>query len=132
MAGHRLKLLHNYVSLGAAALISEAAACARKSGIADEVLVDCLRRGGGHGAALDRIAPYLLDGAVDQMRFSLSNSLKDLSYYNAMAEELGTASAIARAVRDSASDLVQAGHGDEMVPRQVDLLDATTGRREPG
>src|SRR5690606_6480879 len=31
-AGHQMKLLHNYVSLGFAAVLAEAAACARQSG----------------------------------------------------------------------------------------------------
>ncbi|WBU59903.1 NAD(P)-dependent oxidoreductase [Paracoccus albus] len=121
-SGHRLKLLHNFVSLGSVSLIAEAAACARASGISDEVLVDCLRRGGGYGAGLDRMAPFLLDGQVDQLRFSVSNSLKDLSYYNAMAEEVGTPHLIAAAVRQIMDNLVNAGHGQEMLPRQVDLM----------
>ena len=121
-AGHRLKLLHNFVSLGSVTLIAEAAACARKAGIPDTVLVDCLGRGGGYGAGLDRMAPFLLEGAVDQLRFSLANSLKDLSYYNAMADEVGTPHPIAEAVRQIMDRLVEAGHGEEMLPRQVDLL----------
>ncbi|MFP5475730.1 MAG: NAD(P)-dependent oxidoreductase, partial [Gammaproteobacteria bacterium] len=32
-AGHSMKLLHNYVSLGMVALLAEAAACARRSGV---------------------------------------------------------------------------------------------------
>ena len=31
-AGHSMKLLHNYVSLGMVTLLSEAAACGRRSG----------------------------------------------------------------------------------------------------
>lgn len=121
-AGHRLKLLHNFVSLGSATLISEAAACARACGISDTVFVDCLRRGGGHGAALERIAPFLLDGAVDQMRFTVSNGLKDLSYYNAMAEEVRSTHMIAAAVRDTLSGLKDAGYGDVFLPEQAALM----------
>lgn len=121
-AGHRLKLLHNFVSLGAVSLLAEAAACARAAGIDDAVLVDCLGRGGGYGAGLDRMAPFLLEGRTDQLRFTLSNGLKDLSYYNAMAGELGAPHLIAGAVRRIMADLVAAGHGGEMLPRQVELM----------
>lgn len=118
-AGHRLKLLHNFVSLGTVTLISEAAACARRAGIADSVLVDCLRRGGGHGAALDRLAPYLLEGETAQMRFTVNNGLKDLTYYNHMAAEVQTSHAIAEAVRQTMARLSEAGHGEAMLPEQV-------------
>lgn len=120
--GHRLKLLHNFVSLGSVTLIAEAAACARAAGIPDTVLIDCLKRGGGYGAGLDRMAPFLLDQSVDQLRFSISNSLKDLTYFNAMAEEVGTPHLIAEAVGKIMGDLVDLGHGEEMLPRQVDLM----------
>jgi 3-hydroxyisobutyrate dehydrogenase-like beta-hydroxyacid dehydrogenase len=36
-AGHSMKLLHNYVSLGTVALLAEAAACAQRNGVAPEV-----------------------------------------------------------------------------------------------
>ena len=54
-AGHQMKLLHNYVSLGSVALLSEAAACAQRAGVNAQTFVDVLSLGGGWGAALDRI-----------------------------------------------------------------------------
>ena len=121
-AGHRLKLLHNFVSLGTVTLIAEAAACGRAAGIPDDVFVDCLRRGGGHGAALDRLAPFLLEGEVDQMRFTVNNTLKDLSYYNAMAEEVDSSRRVAGAVKETIEMLKAAGFGDCFLPEQPELL----------
>jgi len=97
-AGHRMKLLHNYVSLGFVALLSEAAAAAQRSGIAPEVFVDILGKGGGGGVALERVKPYLLSGDVSSLRFAMSNAQKDLGYYRTMAGDLGAADAIAEAV----------------------------------
>src|SRR3954465_1882866 len=54
-AGHRMKLLHNYVSLGSVALLPEPAACARRAGLDPEIFVDVLAKGGGAGAALNRL-----------------------------------------------------------------------------
>lgn len=115
-AGHTLKLLHNYVSLGTVTLIAEAAASAGRAGIAPEVLVDVLRKGGGHGAALDRLSPYLLAGDSSPMRFSIANARKDLSYYVAMAETLGAAHAVADGVLADLDGLVEAGHGTDHLP----------------
>ena len=48
-SGHKLKLLHNYVSLGFSAVLAEAAACANRGGIAPAIFTDVLARGGGAG-----------------------------------------------------------------------------------
>ncbi|KMO13587.1 NAD(P)-dependent oxidoreductase [Methylobacterium platani] len=118
-AGHTLKLLHNFVSLGSVALIAEAAAAAGRAGIAPEILVDVLRKGGGHGAALDRLSPYLLSGDSSPMRFSIANARKDLSYYVAMAEGLGAERAVAEGVFSDLDRLVAAGHGGDHLPLLV-------------
>lgn len=97
-AGHGMKLLHNYVSLGTVALISEAAACARRQGVAPEVFVEVLARGGGGGTALERLRPWLLAGDPSGLKFSISNAGKDLGYYRAMAADAGAARGIAEAV----------------------------------
>ena len=52
-----MKLLHNYVSLGVIALLSEAAACALRADIDPAVFADVLGKGGGGGVALERLKP---------------------------------------------------------------------------
>jgi 3-hydroxyisobutyrate dehydrogenase-like beta-hydroxyacid dehydrogenase len=97
-AGHGMKLLHNYVSLGMVALISEAAACAGAQGVSPEVFVDVLAKGGGGGTALERVKPFLLAQDPSGLRFSIANACKDLGYYNTMAADSGAAKDIAAAV----------------------------------
>lgn len=108
-AGHKLKLLHNFVSLGSVALIGEAAACAARAGIAPEVLVDVLQRGGGHGAALDRIAPFLLKGDVSKMKFTVANARKDLDYYLYLAADSGAEHDVAAGILHALNALVVGG-----------------------
>jgi 3-hydroxyisobutyrate dehydrogenase-like beta-hydroxyacid dehydrogenase len=105
-AGHSMKLLHNYVSLGMVALLSEAAACAQRSGVEAQAFVDVLARGGGGGIALERVKPYLLADDPSGLRFSLANARKDLEYYEKMASEAGSAKEIADAVLST----LQAAH----------------------
>ena len=111
-AGHTLKLLHNYVSIGCATLIGEAAACARRAGIRDATFVDVLARGGGHGAALDRVAPFLLSGDGSGMRFSVANAAKDLAYYLRLSQDVGAANLAAGGVGAALEALAQAGFAD--------------------
>ncbi len=97
-AGHSMKLLHNYVSVGMVALLAEAAACSTRSGVSPEVFVDVLAKGGGGGIALERIKPFLLAGDVSNFRFSLANAKKDLGYYGEMAAQAHAAHTLADAV----------------------------------
>ena len=93
-----MELLHNYVSLGFIALLSEAAACAQRAGVAGEVFVDVLAKGGGGSVALERLKPYLVQRDPSSLRFAMSNAQKDLSYYQAMARDTGAVAEIADAV----------------------------------
>lgn len=111
-SGHKLKLLHNFVSLGFVTLLGEAAACAQQGGISAEVLVDVLSKGGGYGAALERVSPFLLEGDASRMKFAVTNAHKDLSYYNTMAQDQGSAHHIAAGVKAAMASIVDAGQGD--------------------
>ncbi|NIJ60093.1 3-hydroxyisobutyrate dehydrogenase-like beta-hydroxyacid dehydrogenase [Pseudochelatococcus lubricantis] len=108
-SGHKLKLLHNFVSLGFVTLLGEAAACAQTGGISPEVFVDVLRKGGGHGAALERVAPFILEGDPSRQKFAVSNAQKDLGYYVKMAGDLHAADAIASGVLSALDALVEHG-----------------------
>jgi len=121
-AGHRMKLLHNYVSLGFVTLLAEAAACALRAGVAPEVFVDVLAKGGGGGAALERLRPYITAQDASGLRFSMSNALKDLGYYNAMAEDTGAARQIAAAVQATLEHGVGAAGPDTLLPQIVSVL----------
>lgn len=121
-AGHRMKLLHNYVSLGSVALIAEAAACAERAGVAPEVFVEVLGKGGGGGTALERLKPVLLAKDPSGLRFAMSNALKDLGYYTTMAADSGSARTIAEGVRQTFERATQEGGAQALVPELVALL----------
>ncbi len=121
-SGHSMKLLHNYVSLGSVALIAEAAACARRNGVAPEVFVDVLAKGGGGGIALERLKPYLLAQDTSGLRFSIANACKDMGYYETMASDAQAHLAIAAAVLATLQG-AQAGAAPEaLLPELVSLL----------
>ena len=121
-AGHRMKLLHNYVSLGFVGLLAEAAACAERSGVAPEVLVDVLAKGGGGGLALERMKPYILSRDPSGLRFFMSNAAKDMGYYTAMAGDIGAARAIAEGIHETYERALREGDPQALVPELVSLL----------
>lgn len=120
--GHRMKLLHNFVSLGTVTLIAEAAACAERAGVAADVFVDVLTAGGGSGAALDRLRPYILAGDASGLQFAMSNAVKDLTYYARMAAGTDARHAVADAVAATLREAVAEGGPGAMVPELVSIL----------
>jgi 3-hydroxyisobutyrate dehydrogenase-like beta-hydroxyacid dehydrogenase len=128
-AGHSMKLLHNYVSLGTVALLCEAAACAAQHGVAPEVFVDVLAKGGGGGIALERMKPWLLDRDATGLRFSIANACKDLGYYNTMASDGGAARDIAAAVLSTLQGALQRAEPGAFMPELADMLAATRPAR---
>ena len=133
-AGHALKLLHNFVSLGTVTLISEAFACANASGVSADILVDVLRTGGGHGAALDRLAPFVLDGDTSRLRFSVANARKDLDYYVTLAQHAGALHGVADGVLDALASMETAGMAARYMAEAPDALAdlARSGKDDPG
>ena len=104
-SGHGLKLIHNYVSLGFAAILSEAAAAARSEAINTDILIDVLEAGGGKSVVLERFRPYLQDGDTSGLRFSLANAAKDIGYFNIANQSSHMASALHTLFKNAAADL---------------------------
>jgi 3-hydroxyisobutyrate dehydrogenase len=121
-SGHKLKLLHNFVSLGFAALLAEAAACAARSGVEAGVFLDVLEKGAGDGVVFKRLKPFIQSGDPSGLRFTIVNALKDLGYYNTMAGDAAAPHEIAEAVRHTYDAATQGGHGQQLVPELVAVL----------
>ncbi|MCW8836781.1 MAG: NAD(P)-dependent oxidoreductase [Rhodospirillales bacterium] len=121
-AGHRLKLLHNYVSLGNAALLAEAVCCAGKGGVDLGTLLEVLRTGGGDSVALKRLSPYVMERDDTAMLFSIANAAKDIDYYLDMAARLDVPSSIASATGATFTLARDEGRGGDPVPRLVDAM----------
>ena len=121
-AGHRMKLLHNYVSLGMVTLLAEAAACAQRSDVDAQTFVEVLTMGGGWGAALERLKPYLLEGDNSGLRFSMANALKDLTYYNAMAQDAHADHTVAAAVKRTLEMACQEVDPQTLLPEIVPVI----------
>ncbi len=120
--GHRMKLLHNFVSVGFMSLLAEAAAQAADAGVDPQVFADVLAKGGGASAALTRMAPFMLAGDTSGIPFSISNAQKDIGYYRAMAEAAGATRAIADGVYATLSGAIQAGEGQTFMPELIRIL----------
>ncbi len=121
-AGHTLKLLHNFVSLGFSAVLAEAAACADRAGIDAGVFVEVLAKGGGNSVVLDRLRPYIEARDASAFRFTIANALKDMTYYRSMAAEMDAAHGTAEAIRQLYAFADEQGGRHATVPEMITLL----------
>ncbi|WP_111413681.1 NAD(P)-dependent oxidoreductase [Billgrantia lactosivorans] len=121
-SGHKMKLLHNFVSIGFSTVLAEAAACAEQGGIEADVLVDVLAQGGGAGTVLERLRPYILSRDDSGFRFSIANAHKDIGYYLAMAKDTSATQVAAAGIYQVLDDADSAGHAQSTVPELVSIL----------
>jgi 3-hydroxyisobutyrate dehydrogenase-like beta-hydroxyacid dehydrogenase len=121
-SGHRMKLLHNYISLGTLALLAEAYTCAGKAGIDRKVLTEVLATGGGDSVVLKRLMTFLDSGEPGSMLFSLINAGKDLRYFTHMAEELQVGAFVGEAVHQTFLTAANVGGGEKMIPELLNIM----------
>ena len=105
--GHRMKLLHNYVSIGHMTLLAEAAAQAADANIDPHIFVDVLTKGGGAGAALDRLKDCILTGETSDVPFAIGNAVKDIDYYREMVGDTSASRFVADGVSSAISAVAQ-------------------------
>jgi len=121
-SGHQLKLLHNFVALGFAAVLAEAAAAARRADVPAPLFVDVVGKGGGGGVILERLKGFILADDPSAFTFTVSNALKDLTYYTALTENLGAASGLAQAAQALYATAVEQGHAARAIPEMIGFL----------
>lgn len=127
--GHRMKLINNFLSLGYAALYSEALALAAKVGISVETY-DSVIRGSRMDCGFYRtFMGYALEGNRNAHKFTLTNALKDMRYLESMADAAGLANPFGNAAKNSfAMAVSQGGDGPEdYVPHLVDFVARRNG-----
>lgn len=130
-AGHKMKLLNNFLSLGYAALYSEALALSEKVGISRQQFDSVIRGSRMDCGFYQTFMGYALEGNRDSHKFTLTNALKDMRYLEAMADSVSLANPVGNAVKNSLALACSAG-GDgpsDYLPHLVDFVTAQNGIR---
>ena len=112
-----MKLLNNFVSMGYAAIYSEALALGAKAGL-DAAGLRQRHPRRPHGL---RLLPDLLRLVLERDRerppFTIANALKDMTYLASFAQAGGVANPIGAAVRNCFATAVATGHGESSCRR---------------
>lgn len=127
--GHRMKLLNNFISLGYAALYSEALALSQKVGIPVPKFDNVIRGGRMDCGMYQTFMGYALEGNREAHKFSLSNAYKDMKYVESMANDATVTTTMSSAVKNAFA-LAMATGGDgpnDYVPHLSDFISKANG-----
>ena len=128
-AGARAKLVSNFLALGTAALVVETFRQARELGVDWQKLYDLARLGSGNSTGLERIVGGAIAGDFEGYKFTVDNSVKDLSYLAQLADQTECRSELLPAMLNLFSTAAGDGHGNRMIS---ELLDPDLGnKRQP-
>ena len=120
-AGHSAKLINNFITMGYAALISEGMAMCALAGVDSAKLYEVMSTGGADSGVLRKMVPAMLKGDLTGHQFSLSNALKDVSYFCRMAEKQGFTSYLSDSLMSIYTDAINAGLGERFVASLIEL-----------
>ncbi|MEX0759302.1 MAG: NAD(P)-dependent oxidoreductase, partial [Tistlia sp.] len=114
-AGHKLKLINNFMAMGLASLVAEAVTAARTVGVDLVRLNELVSAGPVNSGIFQKMMAQAIDGDPSGLQFAIRNARKDLRYFNNMASEAGLFGAMAPAALQTLTLAVGLGHGEERV-----------------
>ncbi|QFI68554.1 3-hydroxyisobutyrate dehydrogenase [Sinorhizobium alkalisoli] len=130
--GHTMKLLNNFLSMGYAALYSEALMLGRKAGLTPQIFDSVIRGGRMDCPFYQTFFRWVLERDPNAHKFAIRNGFKDMSYLSGFANACGAANPIGAAVRNSFAQAVGAGRGEDYVPMLSDFVAEANGLPKQG
>ncbi|MCK0120065.1 NAD(P)-dependent oxidoreductase [Loktanella sp. F6476L] len=127
-SGHTIKLMNNFFGMTVANAMGEVFAMSDVAGVDRQQVFDVIAAGPLKSMMMDLVKGYAIDGNPDMLAFSIGNAAKDLGYYDQMAKDAGTESALVGGPLNAMKSAKDAGHGDEMVSQMVDFYSKMFGQ----
>jgi len=126
-AGHTLKLMNNFISIGTSAVIAEALATAAKLGVDLAKLNEVVSAGGGNSRMFQMMMPWVLAGDDSHLKGPIRIAGKDMRYYTKLAESAPATAFIAQAVNQTYQLANIMGHGERFMPTLPGILAKLNG-----
>ena len=126
-AGHKMKLLMNFLGMSYASLYAEMLSLGAKVGIAPATIREVIgpsRLGSGF---FDTFMRYAVDRDRDAHKFAIANAAKDIRYVNQMAMDAGVMNVMAAAARQYFAHAEAIGAGEDYVPMLADHVARLNG-----
>ena len=127
--GHKMKLLNNFLSLGYAALYSEALALSEKVGITSAQFDSVIRGSRMDCGFYQTFMDCVVGGNREAHKFTMKNALKDLKYLESMADSVSLSNPIGNAAKNSFAQAIASGLDgpEDYVPHLSDFVKKQNG-----
>jgi len=126
-AGHTLKLVNNFISIGTSAVIAEALAAAAKLGVDMKKLNEVVSAGGANSKMFQMMMPWVLEGDASNLKGPLRIAGKDLRFYTRLVESAPAIAFIAQACNQTYQLANIQGHGERFMPVLPGILAELNG-----
>ncbi len=127
-AGHKLKLVNNFLAMGQASLIAEAFEACSAVGVPLDRLFEVISAGGANSGIFQMVAGSAKDGNLDGMRFGIANAAKDLGYYTRRTDAVPLTGGLGPAVRRALVEARNLGFGEALVGHLIAAQARLNGR----
>jgi 3-hydroxyisobutyrate dehydrogenase-like beta-hydroxyacid dehydrogenase len=131
-AGHKIKLINNFIAMSHASVVAEAVAVARATGVDPKALYDLVSAGGANSAMFQMIMPYVLEGDPSRLQFAIGNARKDLAYFIAMVNDAKATGLLGPAVLQTLTIAGAMGNSGKHMPHLTDVLTQLNGSNNLG
>jgi 3-hydroxyisobutyrate dehydrogenase-like beta-hydroxyacid dehydrogenase len=127
-AGHKTKLINNFMAMGQAALIAEALCACAATGVDLHRYYEVVSAGGANSGIFQLIVPKAMDeGDFSGLKFSLLNAEKDLRYYTRMTGEKALSDGLGRAVHAALAKGLELGLAEGFVGHLIRAQEQLNG-----
>ena len=126
-AGHKIKLVYNFVAMGHAAITCESLAACARVGIDPQVFLQLVSAGGANSAMFQMVVPKALQGDLTGLMFTLGNAKKDIGYYQQMVSGASLATPMAAALHQLLVQANALGLGEKFVPSLIEAYERVNG-----
>ena len=113
------KLLSNFLSLLTTTTVIEYFKSAEKLDVDWKKLFEVAKLGSGNSGALNRIAEKAISGDYKGYTFSVSNTLKDLTYINELLKDLPQAEKFSSIAKTFYEESIEKGNGDFLISELI-------------
>lgn len=131
-AGHRMKLVNNFLAMSHALATCEALSVCAKVGLSTETFYKLISAGGANSAMFQMVVPKALKGDHTGLLFTLANAKKDIGYYQQMAGNASFAGPLGGVLYQQLVQANALGLGEKFVPSLIEAYERINGIKIAG
>ncbi len=121
-AGHKMKLINNFVAMSYVSIYAEAFTAAKKTGVPLKKFHEVISAGGLNSGMFQNVCNWVIGGDPKAHEFTIANCDKDVRYYNQLADAEGLTTVVASAVKQRYTMAVAMGRGADNMPMLADAV----------